>query len=108
LYKEKPLEAELILSMFRQPIHVLGINSSIIRIGLDWIPIQKHNRQSSKKNNKYQLFYTYGCASGWCFFTQLHPDAQTTKHKILQNGLHFVTPLTPVTFNFAVCDVTMP
>jgi len=24
----------------------------------------QHNRQSSKKNNKYQLLYTYGCTSG--------------------------------------------
>ena len=23
------------------------------------------NRQSSKKNNKYQLLYTYGCTTWW-------------------------------------------
>ena len=94
--------------MFRQPLRVLGINSSVIRIGLDSIPIQQHNRQSSKKHNKYQLLYTYSCASSWFFFTQLHPDARTTKQKILQIILLFVTPLMPVTFHFATSDVTVP
>ena len=65
------------------------------------------NRQSSKKNNKYQLLYTYGCtyllmmgldtsetyrgwrniiriscALSWLSFTQLYRDARSTKHKI--------------------------
>ena len=33
--KKNQLEAELFFSMFRQPLRVLGINSSIIRMGLD-------------------------------------------------------------------------
>jgi len=34
---------------------------------LDWNQFQsnQNNRQSSKKNNKYQLLYTYGCTSWW-------------------------------------------
>jgi hypothetical protein len=32
---------------------------------LSWLDFQSNqdNRQSSKKNNKYQLLYTYGCTS---------------------------------------------
>jgi len=37
------------------------LTHSIIRL-LSWLSNQD-SRQSSKKNNKYQLLYTYGCAS---------------------------------------------
>jgi len=30
-----------------------------------WIGTEKDNRQSPKKNDKYQLLYTYGCTSWW-------------------------------------------
>jgi len=57
--KKNQIDAQLILSIFRQPVHVSGVSRPIIRrynrIGN---PIQE---QSSKKNNKYQLLYTYGC-----------------------------------------------
>jgi len=42
------------LSIFRQPLHV-------VLVGLE--QSNQYNRQSSKKNNKYQLLYTYGCTS---------------------------------------------
>jgi hypothetical protein len=32
---------------------------------LSWMESIQDNRQSSKKNNKYQLLYTYGCTSWW-------------------------------------------
>jgi len=38
--KKNQVDAQLILSMLRQPLHVSGVKSSIIRIGLDWVPIQ--------------------------------------------------------------------
>ena len=99
--KKNQLDAQLILSLFRQTLHVSGISGPIIRrynrmcttIGtyyfflddccpgcptraswyllfflddclLSWLNNQD-NRQSSKKNNKYQLLYTYGCTSWW-------------------------------------------
>ena len=35
---------------------------SVVPVGLE-LQSNKHNRQSSKKNNKYQLLHTHGCAS---------------------------------------------
>jgi hypothetical protein len=32
---------------------------------LDWFQSNQDNRQSSKKNNKYQLLYVYRCTSWW-------------------------------------------
>jgi len=59
--KENQLDAQLILSIFCQPLHVSGVSRPIIR---------RYNRMyttigMSKKNNKYQLLYTYGCTSWW-------------------------------------------
>jgi len=73
-----------ILSIFRQPLHVSGVSRPIIRrynsvyrtigtyylfrwpsvvlVGLE--QSNQDNRQSSKKNNKYQ-FYTNDCTSWW-------------------------------------------
>jgi hypothetical protein len=34
---------------------------SVVLVGLE--QSNQENRQSSKKNNKYQLLYTYGCTS---------------------------------------------
>jgi len=57
--KKIQLVAQLILSIFRQPLHVSGVSRPIIgrynRIGTLF------EQQSSKKNKKYQLLYTYGC-----------------------------------------------
>ena len=84
--KKNQLDTQLLLSIFRQPLHVSGLSRPIIRrynrmcteIGtyysfrvtvffLVGLELQFHsnqdNRQSSKKNNKYQLLYTYGCTS---------------------------------------------
>jgi len=70
--KKNQLDAQLIISIFRQPLHVSGVSRSIIRsydriytiIGLlSWL--DQDNRQSSKQNNKYQLLYTYGFTSWW-------------------------------------------
>ena len=76
--KKNQLDTQLLLSIFRQPLHVSGLSRPIIRrynriyktIGIyyscpGWIGIQSNqdNRQSSKKNNNYQLLYTYGCTS---------------------------------------------
>jgi len=30
-----------------------------------YVQSKQDNRQSSKKNNKYQFLYTYGCTSRW-------------------------------------------
>ena len=53
--KKNELDAHLILSIFRQPLHVSGV--SVVLVGQS----NQDNRQSSKKNNKYKLFYIYGC-----------------------------------------------
>ena len=73
--KKNHLDTQLILSIFRQPLHVSGLSRPIIRrynrvyttIGTYYSFIiifrfqsDQDNRQSSKKNNKYQLLYTYG------------------------------------------------
>jgi hypothetical protein len=54
------------LSIFRQPLHVSRVSKPIICCP-GWIGIQSNqdNRQSSKKDNKYQLLYTYSCTSWW-------------------------------------------
>ena len=49
--KKDQLDAQP-LSIFRQPLYV-------VLVGLE--KSNKDNRQSSKKNNKHQLLYTYGC-----------------------------------------------
>ena len=49
--KKNQLDAQLILSIFCQPL-------SVVLVGLE--QSNQDNRQSSKKNNKYQLLYTYG------------------------------------------------
>jgi len=36
---------------------------SVVLVGVE-LKSNQDNRQSSKKNNKYQLLYTYGCISG--------------------------------------------
>jgi len=77
--KRNQLDAQLILSIFRQPLHVSGVSRPIMRrysrvfttIGTYysfWMTVcfpgsKQDKRQSSKKNNKYQLLYTYGCTS---------------------------------------------
>ena len=70
--KKYQLDAQLILSIFRQPLHVSGVSRPIIRryncmyttIGTYYsFWMNQDNTQSSKKNNKYQLLYTYGCTS---------------------------------------------
>jgi len=43
---------------------------SVVLVGLEHQSNQD-NRQSSKKNNKYQLLYTYGCTSWW--WAQIRP-----------------------------------
>ena len=55
---ENQLDAQLILSIFRQPLHASGTFRPIIN------PIQLAQvSQSSTKNNKYQLLYAYECTS---------------------------------------------
>jgi len=46
-------------------ILLAGLKSPVCCPG--WIGFQSNqdNRQSSKKNNKYQLLYTYGCTTWW-------------------------------------------
>jgi hypothetical protein len=64
----------VILSIFRQPLHVTGVSRPIIRrynpmctvCCPGWVgTIQPGQQtvQSSKNNKKYQLLYTYGCTS---------------------------------------------
>jgi len=74
--KKNQLNAQLILSMFRQPLHVSGISrphhegvqpyvyNIIIIINL--LSLFGDCLLSPNKNNKYQLLYTYGCTS-WCW-----------------------------------------
>jgi len=74
--KKNQLDAQLILSIFCQPLHASGVSVPIIRrykrmsttcgtvCCAGWIVIQD-NRQSSKRNDKYQMLYTYGCTSWW-------------------------------------------
>ena len=62
--KKTQLYALLILRIFRQPLRISGVSRPIIRrynCLLSWLDNQD-NRHLSKKNNKYQLLYTYGCA----------------------------------------------
>jgi len=40
---------------------VYFVNLSVVLVGLEHS--NRDNRQSSKKNNNYQLLYTYGCTS---------------------------------------------
>jgi len=76
--KKHQINAQLILSIFPQLLHVSGVSKPIIRrykrmyttIGtycsvvlVEFEKSNQDNIQSSKKNNKYQLFYTYGCTS---------------------------------------------
>ena len=84
--KKDQLDAQLILSIFRQHLHVSGVSRPINRrynrmytttgtyysfrrlsvalVGLFQLEqSNQHNRQSSKENNKYHLLYTYGCTS---------------------------------------------
>jgi len=48
------------LYMFRA---YLGASSRGTTYVFDCLQSNQDNRQSSKKNNKYQLSYTYGCTS---------------------------------------------
>jgi len=58
-----------ILTTYRQPLHVSDVSRPIIKrynlmyTAIGTVPMQPRNRQSSKKNNKYKLLYTYGCNS---------------------------------------------
>ena len=79
--KINQLDSQLFLSILRLPVHVSGVstahhqevqpyvyNNLYVLFFLDdcllsWLESNQHNRQSSKKNNKYQLLYTYGCTS---------------------------------------------
>ena len=70
--KKNQLDAEIILSIFCQPLYVSGVSRSIIRMYnryvYNWYLLfflddcllsrfaNQDNRQSSKKNNKYQLY----------------------------------------------------
>jgi len=76
--KKNKIDAQLILSIFHQPLHVLVVFKPIIRrynlyvqqlaliIPFRWLfQSNQDNRQSSKKNNNYQLLYIYGCTSWW-------------------------------------------
>jgi len=65
--KKNQLDAQLILRIFRQPLKISDVSRLIIRRYnrlLSWLDNQD-NRQSSKKNNKCQLLYTYCCTSWW-------------------------------------------
>jgi hypothetical protein len=66
--KKNQLDAQLIFSIFCQPVHVSRPSSGGTTVGiqqLDWEQSNQDNRQSSKKKNKYQLLYTYCCTSWW-------------------------------------------
>jgi hypothetical protein len=69
--KKNQLDAQLIHSIFCQPLHVSGVSRPIIRRHnrwyllfffddclLSWFQSIPDNRQSSKRRNKYQLLYT--------------------------------------------------
>jgi len=63
--KKNQLDAQLILSIFRQPLHVSGISRPIVRrynVGIQQLVLIILFRWLY---NKYQLLYTYGCASWW-------------------------------------------
>jgi len=78
-FTKNQLDAQLILSIFRQPLHVSGVSRPTIRrynrmctttgtyyssldvCLLSWFQSNQDNRQLSKKNNTY----TYGCTSWW-------------------------------------------
>ena len=126
--KKNQPDAQLILGIFCQPLHVSGVSTPIIRrynrmyttfctyysfymavCCPGWIVAMfqsnKDNRQSSKKDNKYQILcyvqlhllmmgldtpetcrvwrniLRISCASSWVFFTRLYRDAQAKKHK---------------------------
>ena len=69
--KKNQPDAQLILRIFRQPLHVVGTSMPIIRrynrmyttVVTYWIQIQPGQQTVPKKNNEYQLLYTCGCTS---------------------------------------------
>jgi hypothetical protein len=73
--KKTQLDAQFILSIFRQLLYVSGVSRPIIRrynsiyttVGciqrLEQFQSNQDSRQSFKKNNKYRLLYKYGCTS---------------------------------------------
>jgi hypothetical protein len=71
--KKNQPDAQFILSIFRQTTstsiaHHQEVQPYVYNI---WYLLvlgfqsNQHNRQSSEKNNKYQMLYTYGCSSWW-------------------------------------------
>ena len=64
---KKQLDAQRILSIFHEPVHVSGLSRPIIMkynrmyTPIGTIPIQPGQKSSNK--NKYQLLYTHGCTS---------------------------------------------
>jgi len=57
------LDSQLILSIFRHPLHVSGVSRPIIRrYNRTELQSNQDNRQSCKKSDKYQ-FYTCDCIS---------------------------------------------
>jgi hypothetical protein len=80
--KENPTWCTIILSIFRQHLHVSGVsmthhlevqpyvyNNWYLLFFLDdcllsWLEPNQDNTQSTKRN-KYQLLYAYGCTSLW-------------------------------------------
>jgi hypothetical protein len=60
--KKKQFDAQHLLSIFCQPLQVSVLSMPIIKRYNCW-GTNQDNRQLSKRNNKYQLLYTYGCTS---------------------------------------------
>jgi len=69
--KRNQVDAQPILSIVRQRLHVSAVSRSItvriqhfvLPVVLDGLKSIQDNRQSSKKNSKYKLLYTNGCTS---------------------------------------------
>jgi len=69
--KKTQLDEQLILIIFRQPLHILGVSRPIIRkynrlcttIGTYYSNNPTRTTHSHLKRIKYQLLYTFGCTS---------------------------------------------
>jgi len=105
--KKNQLDAQLILSIFRQPLHVSDISRPIIRryncllsrlaptrttdshlkkrisasCCIHRLYLLMMGRDTPETCRGWRNILSISCASSWFFFTQLYRDAWSTKHE---------------------------
>ena len=94
VYKNQ-LDAQLVLSVFRQPLHVSGVSRPVIRrynrmyttiCTFYWFQSNQHNRQSPKKNNTY---------NNWNLLVPIQPAQQSPKKNNTYNNWYLLVPIQP-------------